>query len=397
MEKQPLLLGIDGGATKVSVWEIVHDKQNSIFSLGETSATKSYREIDGYIPNYKPVDIATQLSERDAEINLTADEKQQAAVYVEACALAIQELAQKCGATQVLLGIGMPGLKTTNKRGIAVVANGPRMVDYSDKLESRLKELNINLVAPIDHLGSDADYCGIGENYSDKGIFRTSTNAYYLGGGTGVADAMKLDGELVTFDNAREWMAKTWEMKSSEGLPLERVTSVSGIQLTYAEIANKLLDDLNEDGIFPLQISALAAKGDEAAVKTFEVVNSHLAKLLYERILTLNSGWHNLFEFGNPNRPKLNCEHEYAGKVFDAIVIGQRLGDLFEDENGKEIVKAPIIKLLNDSIQNSEILPDNVKLHYQNLDEIIKVSKLREAPALGAGIDAFLTENDEPN
>lgn len=390
MEKEPLLIGIDGGATKVSAWEIIYNKQNSTFSLGKTNATKLYREIEGYIPNFKPVDINIQLNERESA-NPTPEEKQQAAVYVEACALAIKELAKKVGTSEVLLGIGMPGLKTENKRGIAVVANGPRMLEYSDTLEQRLKELKINLISPVDHLGSDADYCGIGENYSENGIFRNCKNAYYLGGGTGVADAMKLDGKLLTFDNAREWMAKTWEMKSADGLPLERVCSVSGIQKTYAEFANQTVEELNSKGIYPLQIAELVASGDEAASKTFAVVNKNLAKLLFERIVTLHKGWQNIFEFVNPNRTQLDSDHQYLGKVFDAIVIGQRLGDLFDDETGKDIVKKPILKQLHDLIQNSILLPEDVKLHYKHLDEIIKVSKLREAPALGAGIDAFLT------
>jgi len=392
MEKEPLLIGIDGGATKVSSWEIIHNKQNATFSLGKANATKSYRKISGYILDFKPVDINTQLNEREAP-NPRSTENQQAAVYVEACALTIQDLATKVGTSEVLLGIGMPGLKTANKRGISVVANGPRIVDYSDKLEQRLKELGVKLIAPVDHLGSDADYCGIGENYSEDGCIRNYTNAYYLGGGTGVADAMKLDGKILTFDNAREWMAKTWEMKNGDGLPLERVTSVSGIQLTYAGFANQSVEELTAHGIFPLQISEMAAKGNQAALRTFQVVNSNLAKLLYERIVTLCCGWQNLFQFGNPNRPELNSEHKYLGKVFDVIVIGQRLGDLFDDKNGKEVVKIPILNQLNNFIQNSAYLRENVKLHYKNLDKIIKISKLREAPALGAGIDAFLTTN----
>ncbi|MDX1286416.1 MAG: hypothetical protein R3182_15475 [Draconibacterium sp.] len=253
MKKQPLLIGIDGGATKVSAWEILFDENSATFSLGRANSTISYRKIDGYIPDFTPVDINVQLNDRFAEINPTSEEKQQAAVYVEACAQAIKGLSSTKGNSNVLVGIGMPGLKTEDNRGIAVVANGPRMINYSDKLEQRLKELNINLLSPINHLGSDADYCGIGENYSEEGIFRTCENAYYLGGGTGVADAMKLDGELVTFDNAREWMAKTWEMKSIEGLPLERVTSVSGIQKTFAELSGKSVKELTEKGIFPLQ------------------------------------------------------------------------------------------------------------------------------------------------
>ena len=42
-------------------------------------------------------------------------------------------------------------------------------------------------------------------------------------------------------------------------------------------------------------------------------------------------------------------------------------------------------------VQNSELLSEPVKDSYYNLDDIIKTSKLREAPALGAGIDAFFS------
>ncbi len=391
MQTEPLLIGIDGGATKVSAWEIAYNESDSTFSLGNVNSTKSYREISGYIPDFKPVDINIQLKERDTKINCTSEELQQAKVYVEACSLAINEIVKKTGRNTVLLGIGMPGLKTNDKRGIAVVANGPRMTDYSDMLEKRLKSLDIDLAHPVDHLGSDADYCGIGENYSQEGLFRNFTDAYYLGGGTGVADAMKLNGELVTFDNSKDWIAKTWEMKSIEGISLERVTSVSGIQKTYAELTGKSIEELNLKNIYPLQISDLAKDGDKAAIKTYQIVNQNLALLLYERIVTLNKGWHKLFDFVNPNKPELTQEHPYRKKVFDVIVIGQRLGELFDYKTGAEIVKKPVLNLLNDLVQNSDILSDNVKSHYQNPDNIIKTSKLREAPALGAGIDAFLS------
>ncbi len=393
MQKEPLLIGVDGGATKVSAWEIVYDKSNSTFSLGNVNSTKSYREINGYIPDFIPVDINIQLNERNSKINITQEELQQASVYVEACSSVINDIVNKTGRAAVLIGIGMPGLKTEDKRGIAVVANGPRMINYSNMLEERLKSLNINLASPVNHLGSDADYCGIGENYSVDGLFWNCSNAYYLGGGTGVADAMKLNGELVTFDNSKDWIAKTWEMKSLDGISLERVTSVSGIQKTYAEIAGTSVEDLNSKKTYPIQISDLAKKEDEAAVQTFNVVNRNLSLLMYERIVTLFKGWQGLFEFANPNKPMLNKQHPFLGKVFDAIIIGQRLGDLFDYETGIEIVKEPVLKQLNDLIQNSDVLPEIAKVHYQDLNKIVKTSKLREAPALGAGVDAFLAAN----
>jgi len=393
MDKQTLLIGIDGGATKVSAWEIKYDDQHKTFSLGNANATKSYREIEGYIPDFKPIDLKIQLGEKEAgNVQPSPEEKQQAAVYAEACACAINGLVEETGCRNILIGIGMPGLKTTDKRGIEVVANGPRMLNYSEQLEARLRSFDINLLAPVNHLGSDADYCGIGENYSEDGLFREAQNAYYLGGGTGVADAMKLDGKLLTFDNAKSWITKSWELKSEEGLPLERVTSVSGMQHTYAELANASVEELNQVGLYPLQIAELVKKGDKAAIRTFEIVNKNLSRLLYERIVTLYQGWSGLFEFVNPNRPALNVEHEHRGKLFDTIIIGQRLGDLFEDTIGSEVVKQPILNQARDLITASELLDEAAKSHYTNIELIVKTSKLREAPALGAGIDAFLSK-----
>lgn len=392
MAKQPLLIGIDGGATKVSAWEIIHNKEHSTFSLGTRNVTRSYREEDGYVSNFKPLDVNVQLNESQAPISLTKEEKQQANVYVEACVQAIKHLSDLCGNSNVLVGIGMPGLKTADKRGISVVVNGPRMLNYADQLEQRLKEFKINLVAPVDHLGSDSDYCGIGENFAEDGRFRNCQNAYYLGGGTGVSDAMKLNGSLVSFNEASSWMAKTWEMISYEGLPLEKVTSVSGIQKMYAQYTGKSVDELTANTIYPLQISKLAAKGCSEALRTFELVNSNLARLFYERIVTLNSGWKGLFEFGNPKR-QLVEQHEFVGNVYDRMVIGQRLGDLFENKYGKKIVQIPVLKHLDELIQSSEYLPSTVKKYYKNIDEIVVVSQLREAPALGAGVDAFLTDD----
>ena len=79
-------------------------------------------------------------------------------------------------------------------------------------------------------------------------------------------------------------------------------------------------------------------------------------------------------------------------KLFDKIIIGQRLGDLFDDQYGAEVVKKPVLNMLQDLIQNSDFLNQEEKSWYKKLDAIVMSSLLREAPALGAGIDAFLNK-----
>ena len=394
--KKTTIIGVDGGASKVSAWQVIFNHEKKIFCLGELNAEGKYADIPGFLADFRPVDVAVQFRElADGAIRQTDEEKQQEAVYVEACARAIIEIARKSGADNLLIGIGMPGLKTSDQRGIHVVDNGPRMLNYSNLLEKRLELENINLAAPIARLGSDADYCGIGENYAEEGAFRHVQNAYYLGGGTGVADALKLKGALTPFDQTKSWLAKTWEMKYTDGRSLERFCSASGIQSIYADMSGKDIRELNAAGLYPPQIAQMAAGGDEKARATYQVVTGALAAIIYERIQTLHSGWRNSFEFMNPNRPPLESDHPFKGLLFERIILGQRLGQLFSDEAGKTVLAAPLLKALDESIQNSTVLTKEAKEHYRSIAEIVVPSHLREAPALGAGVDAFFAWENE--
>jgi hypothetical protein len=238
-------------------------------------------------------------------------------------------------------------------------------------------------------LGSDADYCGIGENFAGNGLFRDIKNGYYLGGGTGAADAMKLDDKLTPFDDVKTWIAKCWEMKNSDGISLERYASANGIRNIYANIAGINLVELDNQNIYPIQIAGLAEEGQKAAKDSFKLIAENLALLFYERITTLFSGWQNLFTFVDPNRQIPLKEHRFNGFLFDRIVIGQRLGELFKSQSGLTLLQKPVLKRLDQLIGESEILDNNAKIHYKRLNKIIRISNLREAPALGAGIDAY--------
>ena len=386
-----LLIGIDGGATKVSGWQIHVNEKDESFLLGQNNAERVYNNIPGFVADFKPIELAKQLAEKEmAQINPTDDEQQQAAVYVEACAQVIEELIEKCNNNRVLIGIGMPGLKTGDKRGIAMIANGPRMIRFSDQLERRLQIREIDFVQHIHKLGSDADYCGIGENYSEDGLLRDVKNGYYLGGGTGAADAMKLNSQLVPFDDAKEWIAKSWEMKNADGLSMEQFASSGGIQNMYAKISRIDRIELNAKQIYPPQIAEMAKDSDNNAIKTFNLIAENLAILLYERITTIFAGWQEMLTFINPNKPELIKDHPFRNHVFDRIIIGQRLGELFASDTGYSILKQPVLDKLDQFIQQSNSLDDNAKKHYKKLNAIIQVSKLRAAPALGAGINAYL-------
>ncbi|MEA1987039.1 MAG: hypothetical protein U9N76_06085 [Candidatus Marinimicrobia bacterium] len=394
MENNFTLIGVDGGATKVSAWEINVDKENTKFTLSDNNVIKKYHDYPSFIDNYKPVDIKIQLDEMSKQINLTEEEKQHGEAYLDAVSDAIIEIAKKSNAKKLLIGIGMPGLKTKDKRGISALANGPRLPQYSDYIEKKLKQNQIELFAPIAHLGSDADYCGFGEEFSVDGKFANVENSYYIGGGTGVADVLKLNGKVVPFDNTKSWLAKTWEMKNTNGISMEKYISASGIQTIYGNYANISFKELTEKEIYTPQIIELALNNDVNAKKTIAEVVKAIALLFFERITTIYFGSQDIFDFVNPNKEKLTANHEYKNTLLESIIVGQRLGDYLEESKGKGVFWESIISELTELFLNFKMTDEKFNNHYMINNKfneaIIQISKLREAPAIGAGIDAYL-------
>jgi hypothetical protein len=387
-----VIIGIDGGATKISGWKVKYDENTGLFSLGEENVQKKYSDYDSFISGFKPLDLKIQLGEMNSGINLTGDEKKQGSAYINAAADVITEFSKLNQGEKLLIGFGMPGLKTIDKRGISVLMNGPRMPHFLADIEDIVMRRGVKLYSSIGYLGSDADYCGIGEEYSFDGKFKDVQNAYYLGGGTGVADAMKLGGKLLTFDSAREWIAKSWEFKTVSGLSMERYSSASGIQYIYSRYSGIEVEELNKNNIYPPQILHAATDGDSAALNTINDISVNIANLFFERIVTIYSGWKSTFEFVNPNRDPLVEKHPYSGMFLEEIIVGQRLGDLLEESKGTDLLWNQIVDEL--TLLFSEVKDEKLKNYYlkggEFDPEIIKISKLREAPALGAGIDAYL-------
>jgi len=56
---------------------------------------------------------------------------------------------------------------------------------------------------------------------------------------------------------------------------------------------------------------------------------------------------------------------------------------------GKQVLLTPMLLSLYNQINDSDVLDDEAKLHYSNLDTLLQISQLREAPGLGAGVDAY--------
>ena len=394
MKKQPTIIGIDGGASKVSAHIVEVSEEGKSFTLGKNYVVKEYHNYPDFQYNFTPVSLPTQLKQiQNRKIILTPAEIKQSKAYYSAFIDSILEITSHAKSENILIGIGMPGIKTTNKHGIAAMANGPRMPNFTTEIEQRIDTASITLATPITKLGSDADYCGIGEEYSQNGAFRNIENAYYLGGGTGTADALKLHGELVSLDDCKSWIAKTWEMCDENGTSMEIYCSANGIQSVYSKLKGISQSALSENKIYLEQILELAVKDDKVAIATWQTVSKRLADLLFERITTIYRGWQNNFSFIDQNRTPLDSNHTFKKTLLDRIVVGQRLGFLFKSPLAQKYLIEPLIYILSELISKSNSLDEHAKSYYLKDgkfdNKIIIASQLREAPALGAGIEAF--------
>ncbi len=196
----------------------------------------------------------------------------------------------------------------------------------------------------------------------------------------------------MTIASARDWIAKACEYKTKSGLSMERYSSASGIQYIYSRYSGIEVEELNKNHIYPPQILHAAVNGDDAALNTINDISFNIANLFFERIVTVYSGWKNIFEFVSPNRNPLNKDHPYLGTFLEEIIVGQRLGDLLEESKNTGLLWSQILEVLSrmmGGIDDGELKNYYLKEGKFN-SEIIKISKLREAPALGAGIDAYL-------
>jgi predicted NBD/HSP70 family sugar kinase len=386
------LVGIDGGASKVSIWQIM--VRNQHFTLGKNHYEAVYSYQPSFNENFRPVPLENQLTDFEKNIvDPVPEELMQGSAILSAIVEGIEEIWKKRNKLPILVGIGMPGLKTHDKRGISVMKNGPRIPHLLDHLMKRIQRIGIPIIQPITSIGSDADFCGIGEEYAVDGMMKDVNTAYYIGGGTGIADAIKVRGRLLSFDAIQSWMLKTWQLSTPFGLSLDTILSVGGI----VEHFNKLSDDeikVNVKGLNSLNASEilnLAIEGNKAASTVISMAGKWIARLIYERITTLNKGWQKLPFFSLPKSITVSLDHPYHGSVFDRIIIGQRTGELLNFHSEKNILHSQINNVLNQLISESTYLDNEVKTHYLDRlnNDLICISKLRAAPALGAGIQAW--------
>ncbi len=361
-----LLIGVDGGASEVKAHEVLVLSGGSdlVLGLGAASASCCY----DVAPGFAPVAIEEQLDalERD-ELRPTAIEHEQGRLWIDAAARSITAIVGETSRL-ALVGMCMPGLKSRDKRGIAVARNGPRIPDFLDRLEERLVRDRLALAAPIADLIGDGEASGLGENVDSNGALRDVADAYYIGGGTGVAEVLKLGGRIVSFDELRGSLPKAWQLESAIGRNFESLISMGGINATYAERTGRPAPVDRAE--FPEE-RALA--GDGAAIAVLAEAADALAELVHLRLCALQGG-------------AAGREH-----LLERVVLGQQLARLFGAPELASVFRTRVESALarrivevGDRTLSARVLEGEGLAH-----GFLRASGLRAAPAIGAAAAAL--------
>ena len=236
-----------------------------------------------------------------------------------------------------LCAAGRPG---RDGRGLAVVRHGPRDPRLLDRVEEGLAVTGLVGGTGPAEIHSDGTAAGWGEEWAVDGAFAGVANAYLVGCGTGVAEALKVDGQLLepsAFPG--DWRAP-WEADADGGCAEDRV-SMAVLARRWRELA----PDASEP--FP---EAAARSGSALAAGVLADTAEDLARFIAARIAHLDA----------------------CGVRLQRVVLGQRAADLFADAALRRSFADPLVECLS-------VAPSAVPAR-----ELVVASRLRAAPALGA-------------
>ncbi len=382
-----VLIGVDGGATEVRGCEVVllprrssaeGGEEGPTLALGAASAACLYDRARGF----RPLPMASQvLAAERGKIQPTGMEGAQGRLWLEAGARVILAVASETGKSRARIGVCMPGLKTPDGRGLAVIRNGPRIPDYLDRLQGMLASAGLSLARPIARLSSDGEACAYGEEMNAQGALRGVACVYFLGGGTGIAEALKIEGKILGLDALRGFLRKAWQMESEGGRNVEDLLSPRGMNAAFAQAARKKL---------PLEASDFperrAAQGDEHAVNVLRRAAEALAELVVDRMLALRHGFQ-----GSEKSPGKASADRGKPKILPStflgrIVVGQRLGVILAEPELHGLFRGPAEEALARRIVTTG--DGALRKHYLEGSRLrpglLAASLLRAAPAIGA-------------
>ena len=280
------LLGIDCGGTKVLAQSASFDSETGLVSPGEFHLEVNYSDSPNWNPNFIPIHLDLQRQEfSERNIFLTEPEMDQGDVIVET----IQNVIFKSESDSI--GLCFPGIK--NDRGVVIMANGPRIPDLLERIPE------------IDSLYNDSDCCVVGEWKSTIGKIQNAKNSVYIGGGTGIADGIILNGELIDF-NERDDVKRSWELIMENGQSVESCLSPKGM-IDQWNFSNK-----------------------HKVITLDQLSKNENSKLIFNKaIIAFSYLIQNRIQFFRSNN-----------SIIEKIVLGQRLGMFMADSKLRSMVEA---------------------------------------------------------
>ena len=208
------LVGVDGGATSARACRA------RCVPGGLRAQADGPARVHATVPGFVPV-----LREAAASA-LPLREHQAARTWVESVAQSVLDVLER---GPLLLGVAMPGLKTADGRGLAWLRHGPRAPRFLDDVFERLAPRVADWLAPPQGLFSDAVAALEGERVAEGGLLAGLRGAWYLGGGTGLAEAALVDGRAVAVDDARLGWPRAWELEAGAGASFEQRLSMAAL------------------------------------------------------------------------------------------------------------------------------------------------------------------------
>lgn len=164
---------------------------------------------------------AARVARGDAGVELAGPVAERSLDGGDAVELLAAVVAEAAGdARDLTLGVCMPGLRTADQRGIERANHGVVVADLLDRVEERLAAQGLR-PRPGARLVGDGVAGAAGELHGAGGHLRGLDSGYYVGVGTGVAEALVVDGRVHGLDELG--VPRAWE------LGLEDTISVSGI------------------------------------------------------------------------------------------------------------------------------------------------------------------------
>ena len=277
-ERSDCLIGIDCGASKVLIQSAKINPKRTIIFKGKYYKEYLYSSHPDWDPSYQPTPLGVQIEENNSKsILIRKAEKKQGNVIVEL----LQNVIANNSDSEI--GICFPGIK--DAYGVTILANGPRI----PKLLKRLNNVNT--------LYNDSDCCITGELVSNIGKMNDVQNGIYIGGGTGIADGILLNGKIINL-NIDKNPKKSWELTLPHGPTVESLLSPGGM-----------------------------LKNHNLKYKTNITTLSELAGSEYFKE-TLNSV---IMAFDYLIKDRLEFFRRHKQKI-EKIVIGQRLGQFLNEQ-----------------------------------------------------------------